>query len=54
MFNLIGKMVEVEANSITYTGKLVEMNETETHLLTENGWIVVMNQDILSVREIAE
>lgn len=54
MFNLIGKTVEVEANSITYRGKLVEMNETETHLLTENGWIVVMNQDIHSVREVDE
>lgn len=48
---LMGKMVIVEAIGITYTGKLVEIGETEIHLETESGWIVVPVDNISSIRE---
>jgi len=54
MFDLTGKMVEVEAHGITYRGKLVEINETEVHLETDNGWVVVMNSDITGLRSIED
>lgn len=54
MFNLIGKIVEVEANGIMYTGRLVEVNETEIHLETESGWMVIGNDYISSLREVEE
>lgn len=54
MNHLIGKIVEVEANEVTYTGKLVEINETETHLQTEVGWIVIMNNQIAGIKELEE
>ena len=51
MENLIGREVEVIANFITYTGKLVEISETEVHLETEGGWIVIPVEQVVSVRE---
>jgi hypothetical protein len=54
MNHLIGKIVDIEANNITYTGRLVEINETETHLETENGWIVIMNDQIAGITESGE
>lgn len=54
MNHLIGKHVDIEANNITYTGRLVEINETETHLETETGWIVIMNENITGMRESGE
>lgn len=51
MNHLIGKSVVVEANGITYTGRLVEINETETHLETESGWMVIGNENIVTIRE---
>lgn len=54
MFDLTGKMVEVEAHGIVYRGKLVEVNETEVHIETDGGWIVVMNQDITAVRSVED
>jgi hypothetical protein len=54
MNHLIGKIVEIEANNITYTGKLVEINETETHLETETGWVVIMNDQIAGIKEEGE
>jgi len=54
MFDLTGKIVEVEAHGITYRGKLVEVNETEVHLETENGWVVVMNNEITGLRAVED
>ncbi|MDP2167246.1 MAG: hypothetical protein Q8J64_02810 [Thermodesulfovibrionales bacterium] len=51
MIELIGKKVVVEAMGITYTGRLVEMGETEVHLEGESGWIVVPVENISSIRE---
>ncbi|UCG77563.1 MAG: hypothetical protein JSV21_08245 [Nitrospirota bacterium] len=51
MNHLIGKIVEIDANDMIYIGKLVEINETETHLETEIGWVVVMNDQIARIRE---
>lgn len=49
--NLIGKVVEVFANDITYTGKLVEVGETDVHLQTETGWVVIPVEQVISIRE---
>ncbi len=49
--NLIGKTVEVMANYITYTGKLVEVSETEVHLETVSGWIVIPVEQVGDIRE---
>lgn len=47
---LIGKPVEVSANQIIYSGRLVEVNETEVHLETESGWIVIPLEQITDIR----
>lgn len=49
--HLIGKVVEVTANDITYSGKLVEMGETEVYLESDLGWIVIPLEQIASIRE---
>ena len=49
--NLIGKIVEVFANDITYTGKLVEIGETDVHLEAESGWIVIPVEQVIHIRE---
>ncbi|HXX57517.1 MAG TPA: hypothetical protein VEI96_05910 [Thermodesulfovibrionales bacterium] len=49
--DLIGKRVEVMANYITYTGRLVEVSETEVHLETESGWIVIPVEQVGDIRE---
>lgn len=51
MIDLMGKLVEVMANNITYTGRLVEIGETEVHLETEFGWVVIPVESIISIRE---
>ncbi|MFN3480463.1 MAG: hypothetical protein ACK415_08760 [Thermodesulfovibrionales bacterium] len=49
--HLIGKIVEVTANDITYRGRLVEMGETEVYLESDLGWIVIPVEQIASMRE---
>lgn len=49
---LIGKVVEVTANGITYTGRLVEIGETEIHLETDSGWIVIPVEQTACIKEI--
>lgn len=49
--NLVGKVVEVTANDITYTGRLVEMGEAEVYLESDLGWIVIPTNQIASIRE---
>lgn len=48
---LIGKTVEVLANEISYTGKLVEIGEEEVYLQTQAGWIVIPVERIVSIRK---
>lgn len=50
--NLIGKVVEVTANDITYSGKLVEIGEAEVYLESDLGWIVIPVEQIASIREV--
>lgn len=50
--HLIGKVVEVTANDITYSGRLVEMGETEVYLESDLGWIVIPVEQITSMREV--
>jgi hypothetical protein len=51
MDNLLGKLVEVSANNITYTGKLVEISETEVYLEGESGWVVIPLEQVAAMRE---
>jgi hypothetical protein len=48
---LLGKVVDVTANSITYTGRLVEIGETEIYLESDLGWILIPMEQIASVQE---
>ncbi len=48
---LIGKVVEVTANDISYSGRLVEIGETEIHLESDSGWIVIPIEQVASVQE---
>lgn len=51
MMDLVGKTVVIEAVGTTYTGKLVEIGETEVQLEGEFGWIVVPMDSIISIKE---
>lgn len=48
---LLGKVVEVTANNITYTGRLMEIGETEIHLETDLGWIIIPVEQVASVQK---
>lgn len=52
--HLIGKVVVVFANSITYRGRLVEIGETEIYLESESGWITIPTAQVSSIREAAD
>ena len=52
MNELIGQIVEVSANYITYTGKLVEISETEVHLETDSGWVVIPVEQVSAIRAV--
>jgi len=51
LFELTGRMVEVGTTEAVYTGKLIEVNEEEVHLESENGWIVVPVERVTYIRE---
>ena len=51
MIDLVGKIVEVETQETTYTGKLIEIGENEVHLESESGWIVIPVERIALIRE---
>jgi len=54
MTELIGRMVEVGTGEMTYTGKLIEMNDSEVYLESEGaGWIVIPTEKIAYIREAA-
>ncbi len=40
-YEMIGKDVVVYANGITYSGKLVEINDQEVYLEAESGWLTI-------------
>ncbi len=49
MLDLIGKEVEVRTSEIFYKGTLVEIGETEIHLRSETGWIVVPVEKVVEI-----
>lgn len=51
---LVGQRVVVVANNITYTGRLVEISETEVNIEGENGWIVIPVDQVAEIREAEE
>ena len=51
MIDLIGKMVVVETQETSYSGKLVEIGEEEVYLESEIGWIVIPVERVTSIRE---
>jgi hypothetical protein len=51
MIDLVGKVVELMANNIVYTGVLVEIGEEEVYLESETGFIVIPTEQIASIRE---
>lgn len=51
MIDLLGKYVEVIANGITYTGKLVEIGEEDVYLEAESGWVVIPVERVAVIRE---
>ncbi len=48
-YEMIGKNVTVHANGITYTGRLVEINEQEVYLKSESGWLTI---PVMQIEEI--
>lgn len=54
MFDLIGKIVNVETVDTMYKGKLIEVNEEEVHLESESGWIVIPMQKVTNIYSDAE
>ena len=50
MIDLVGTIVEVGTGEALYVGKLVEVNETEVHLESESGWVVIPIERIAFVR----
>lgn len=51
MQELIGKIVDVLTSETTYTGKLVEIGETEVYLESDAGWVVVPVEKVMSISE---
>lgn len=48
--NLTGKIVEVAANDVIYTGRLIEAGETEIYLETTDGWLTIAIEQIAFIR----
>lgn len=51
MVDLVGKIVDVQTQGMTYTGKLIEVGEAEVYLESESGWIVIPVDSIAFIRE---
>ena len=50
MIELIDKDVIVETVlGISYKGRLVEIGETDVHLESETGWMVIPMENIVSI-----
>jgi len=48
---LIGKKVEVGVVGLVYRGRLREVDETEIHLESESGWLVIPASQVVFIRE---
>ncbi len=48
--DLIGKYVEVIANDITYTGRLVEIGEEDVFIETQSGWVVIPVESVAIIK----
>lgn len=51
MLDLIGEYVEVIANDIIYTGKLVEIGEDEIYIEADSGWIVIPIERVAVIKK---
>jgi len=51
MLDLLGQYVEVIANNITYTGKLVEIGEDEVYIQADSGWIVIPIERVAVIKK---
>ncbi len=54
MKELIGREVEVGTPGMTYSGKLLEMTETEITLQTETAWISVPVDQVSYIKKAPE
>jgi hypothetical protein len=52
MQELIGKEVEVSTYEITYIGRLVEIGEKEIHLESDQGWITILTDRVVDIKEV--
>lgn len=52
MNELIGKRVEVRTFETVYRGVLIEIGETEIHLQSEAGWIIVPVDKVVEIKEV--
>ena len=51
MLDLLGQCVEVIANDITYSGKLVEIGEDEVYIEADSGWIVIPIERVAVIKK---
>jgi len=49
--SLVGKEVEVLANSTVYRGRLIEVGLEEVYLKAETRWITIMTSAVDEIRE---
>ena len=49
--DLTGEIVDLMANDVIYTGRLVEMGETEVYLETESGCLTIPVEQIAFIRK---
>ena len=48
---LIGREVEVKTFETIYRGVLVELGESEIHLQSETGWLVIPVDKVIEITE---
>ncbi|MCE5194119.1 MAG: hypothetical protein LLF28_01490 [Nitrospiraceae bacterium] len=51
MQDLIGKIVDVISAETKYTGRLIEVNETDVYIETEAGWLMIPVENIIDIVE---
>lgn len=51
MQELVGKTVEVLTTETTYIGRLIEIGETEVHIESDSGWVMIPVEKIVSINE---
>ncbi|MDA8168789.1 MAG: hypothetical protein M0Z59_03710 [Nitrospiraceae bacterium] len=50
MRDLVGKMVEVGAIGLVYTGRLVEIGETDVHVESDSGFVAIPMDQVVFIR----